>query len=229
MQNTPKKRGINSGTRIEIEFIRTNTWNEKKIDNVVEAIQRLTPPLFFTDKKDRQDFEVVFYRSDSSVPVSEPRQEHLHVLLENKRLFYIEGQFDSKENCFLYSLTTSLSGRETTDQRIVALDNDVLRKLKLYQKEFSAGIDRPLECGTFDFCFYIFDFKQQTLPEYALIKEDRNKIKSHRIYLYRDGIRVYPYGDPEDDWLEIDVLRGTYKAGESFSNDQVVGCVTITQ
>ena len=38
-----------------------------------------------------------------------------------------------------------------------------------------------------------------------------------------------PYGDPDDDWLRIDMARGTVSAAEFLSNDQVVGCVYITQ
>ena len=54
-------------------------------------------------------------------------------------------------------------------------------------------------------------------------------VKAHRIYLYRDRVRVLPYGDPDDDWLKIDMLRGTKSAGYYLSNDQVVGCVDISQ
>lgn len=42
-------------------------------------------------------------------------------------------------------------------------------------------------------------------------------------------IRVYPYGDPSDDWLGIDIYRGTVRASEFLSNDQVLGFVSITQ
>ena len=38
-----------------------------------------------------------------------------------------------------------------------------------------------------------------------------------------------PYGDPDDDWLKIDMTRGTVRSGEFLSNDQVVGCIYITQ
>ncbi|CDF06982.1 aTPase/histidine kinase/DNA gyrase B/HSP90 domain protein [Firmicutes bacterium CAG:95] len=62
-----------------------------------------------------------------------------------------------------------------------------------------------------------------------LDQDEKAIIKEHRIYLYRDGIRVMPYGDPEDDWLRIDMARGTISAGAFLSNDQVVGCVYITQ
>jgi signal transduction histidine kinase len=224
-----KKKRINFGTRIEIACIRKDgAWNERKITKVVEAIQRLTTPPFFTSKKEGNNFEVGFYRGDDSIPVSDPKQERLHTLLEDKRLFHIEGRFDG-DKCFLYSLTTSISGREKTENRSLALDDDVLKKITAYKKTFSEEIDRPLECGSFGFCFYIFDFSQQTLPKYTLGAGEKEIIKNHRVYLYRDGIRVYPYGDPEDDWLGIDVLRGTVRAGENFSNGQVVGYITITQ
>src|SRR5699024_787184 len=49
------------------------------------------------------------------------------------------------------------------------------------------------------------------------------------IYLYRDNVRVMPYGDPDDDWLKVDMTRGTVSAAEFLSNDQVVGCVYISQ
>ena len=65
--------------------------------------------------------------------------------------------------------------------------------------------------------------------KYRLDKDDKNIAKAHRIYLYRDGIRVYPYGEPDDDWLKIDTYRGTIAAGLFLSNDQVVGYVNITQ
>ena len=58
--------------------------------------------------------------------------------------------------------------------------------------------------------------------------DEKKIIRDHRIYLYRDDIRVYPYGEPEDDWLRIDAYRGTISAGHFLSNDQVVGYVKIT-
>lgn len=59
--------------------------------------------------------------------------------------------------------------------------------------------------------------------------EEGKIVKEHRIYLYRDQVRVLPYGDPDDDWLRIDMIRGTKSAGMFLSNDQVVGCIDISQ
>ena len=83
-------------------------------------------------------------------------------------------------------------------------------------------------CFCLRFEFFIFDFAATT-GKHKLDAADKDLLRQHRIYLYRDGIRVYPYGDPDDDWLLIDVRRGTVKAGEFVSNDQVVGQVRITQ
>ena len=88
---------------------------------------------------------------------------------------------------------------------------------------------RGTKCGSFTFGFYVFDFDRDPNSKHFLNSEDRKILKAHRIYLYRDKIRVYPYGDPDDDWLRIDAYRGTIAAGWFLSNDQVVGFVNITQ
>ena len=86
-----------------------------------------------------------------------------------------------------------------------------------------------MDVGTSGFQFYIFDFTRGIDGRYLLTKRKKNLLKAHRIYLYRDGVRVYPYGDPEDDWLNMDVSRGTGRAGDFFSNNQVIGWIEITQ
>ena len=108
----------------------------------------------------------------------------------------------------------------------------------------STDMDASSTCGDFTFHFNIFDFSRAIGGPYALSQKEKNRkeksryelnqkekkqLKKHRIYLYRDGVRVYPYGDPDDDWLNIDVTRGTGRAGDFFSNDQIVGWIDITQ
>jgi len=95
--------------------------------------------------------------------------------------------------------------------------------------EKCTGKYRTPECGDFSFNFIIFDFDKNAPAKYLLDSKDRELIKKHRIYLYRDGIRVFPYGDPEDDWLKTDTYRGIISAGQFFSNDQVVGWIEISK
>jgi hypothetical protein len=89
-------------------------------------------------------------------------------------------------------------------------------------------LKRLPECGPFEFKFYVFDLERRASLRSSLTTEDRELIKSHRIYLYRDGIRIYPYGDPTDDWIGLDIRRGIVKAGSYLSNDQVVGYIGVS-
>lgn len=95
-------------------------------------------------------------------------------------------------------------------------------------KKYFKDVNYSTECGDFKFQFYIFDFKAKD-TKYILDDEEGKIVKEHRIYLYRDQVRVLPYGDPDDDWLRIDMIRGTKSAGMFLSNDQVVGCIDISQ
>ena len=92
-----------------------------------------------------------------------------------------------------------------------------------------AATKQSYSCGDFAFHFYIFDFARGIDNRYLLSQTEKNLLRAHRVYLYRDGVRVYPYGDPEDDWLNIDTSRGVGRAGHFFSNDQVIGWIDITQ
>ena len=143
-----------------------------------------------------------------------------------RAVFRIEdGFFDSKKLQFRYKINGSPKSIKFFDPAITGI--------KIVRDRFGdAGEildERDLDCGSFHFGFYIFDFSSNSPMKYRLDRNDKDIIKAHRIYLYRDGIRVYPYGEPDDDWLKIDTYRGTIAAGLFLSNDQVVGYVNITQ
>ena len=47
------------------------------------------------------------------------------------------------------------------------------------------------------------------------------------ISIYRDGFRVLPYGEPDDDWLRLD-MRRVQNPTLRLSNNQVLGYVLIS-
>jgi len=95
------------------------------------------------------------------------------------------------------------------------------------------------ECGDFEFNFCIFDFTARSVSRsghgedyinsLSLSPEEKDIIRDHRVFLYRDSVRVQPYGSPDDDWLQIDRYRAKDKAGGQFSNDQLFGQIKITK
>jgi signal transduction histidine kinase len=77
--------------------------------------------------------------------------------------------------------------------------------------------------------FYVFDRDKEVLarmPETQLIKLFLDE--SGGIRVYRDGVRVYNYGERGDDWLGLDLRRVNVPASR-ISRNIVVGAVHINQ
>lgn len=180
------------------------------------------------DPPGKDDFAVYIYRNKVYEPLGSDLRERLSVLLQENTVFRIEGRFDEAKEAFEFDLDGQQHELALTDANLTGLA--VFRE---YLKRRGLDPDQVellrTMCGSFDFSFYVFDFSTDAKGKLQLDKADKDLIKNHRIYLYRDGIRVYPYGDPDDDWLLIDVRRGTVRASEFLSNDQVVGFVNISQ
>lgn len=211
------------GTIIEISGLK-GSWSENKLADVYRDISRLQS-IFLNNSSDFE-FEVHIYCNSVKLNFDEKYLEKLHFLLQDRSVLRVEnGRFDDKLQLFSFELNG-----ETKE---IKLSDPSLSGLKTYNTRFGKAGDvlrhRSIECGPFNFGFYVFDFSPNPSAKYKLDRDDKKILKDHRIYLYRDNIRVYPYGEPEDDWLSIDVSRGTISAGQFLSNDQVVGYVNITQ
>jgi signal transduction histidine kinase len=221
-----------NGTRIEISNLR-GAWTARKVEAVYEDLIRLQSifdDLVDDGKKSRQkappEFEVAIYKDADFQKFSVEYLAELKSLLRNKPVFKItEGSYDEPKKTFKFHL----NGKP----QVLLLTDPQITTLKLFRDIFGEHgevlEERGTKCGSFSFGFYIFDFARNPNSKFYLDKDDRDILKAHRIYLYRDGIRVYPYGDPDDDWLQIDTYRGTISAAWFLSNDQVVGHVDITQ
>lgn len=229
------KRG-SSGTIIEISDLKSK-WSRKKIENIYKDISKLESifdKIINPDKK-KDDFIVEFYINKERLSLAEDYLDKLYGLIENKTVFKItNGQYDSKNKRFTFienGRPKSLEIFSPTFKKNKVFNNYFCYKIfneKKGKDECTEKFREP-ECGSFSFNFFIFDFGKKAPLKHLLDPGDRDTIKPHRIYLYRDGIRVFPYGNPEDDWLQIDKLRGTERASFFFSNDQVVGWVDISK
>jgi signal transduction histidine kinase len=220
------------GTRIEITNLR-GSWTPKKVEDVYEDLIRLQSifdeAIGVKSKKDDDDpgeFDVAIYKDDKFQAFPTEYLASLRQLINNKPVFKVtQGAYDEPKQTFKFHL----NGKPT----VLPLTDPEITTLKLFRDLFGEHgevlTSRGTNCGSFTFGFYIFDFSRDPNSKYYLDKEDREILKAHRIYLYRDNIRVYPYGDPDDDWLQLDTYRGTISAGWFLSNDQVVGHVNITQ
>ncbi len=223
------------GTRIEISPPGAR-WTREKVGKVFEDLSRLRSAFASDDGDARpadgrgvdEDFSVHVYRGETYERLGSDARERLDVLLQEHAVFRIAGRYLEGEGAFDFSIDgrgdrLTLASPEVTGMPVF---RDLLRRRGLEPDE---AADLRTDCGSFEFSFFVFDFSADAKGRLQLDGRDKALIKRHRIYLYRDGIRVYPYGDPDDDWLLIDVRRGTVRASEFLSNDQVVGYVNVTQ
>ncbi|MXW18046.1 MAG: ATP-binding protein [Gemmatimonadetes bacterium] len=233
VQNPPTRiPGDEHGTVIEIEQL-NGSWGWPVVRRLSRDVFDLTDPVSrITEHEadDRMDVSV-FCNGTRHDSVDATAAETLKALIEDKAVLRIEGTFACPTGTFSYRIGEGPAVEE------IALEDPKIAGLWVWRSRFGRGrgtstqllLPVPFSCGTFSFHFYIFDFARGLDGTHSLTQKEKNLIKGHRIYLYRDGVRVYPYGDPDDDWLAIDVTRGTGRAGNFFSNDQIVGWIDIGQ
>lgn len=219
----------NHGTIIEISDLKGD-WSFSKIKNVNAESQKLESIFekIFSEKKKENQIEVGFECDGQRLLYSDETIKELASLLKNSAVLKItEGLYLENEQKFTYKLNGVPYVLSLTDSQISGLT---------FFKERFAGLNlfgeteiRKSTCGNFKFNFFVFDFAADGESDYSLDKKEKELVKEHRIYLYRDHIRVAPYGDPDNDWLEIDKKRGVGRAGDYLSNDQVVGFVDISK
>ena len=87
----------------------------------------------------------------------------------------------------------------------------------------------PTRCGPFTISFAAIEGegKHSTLPhdDHAFMSQKMGKIGG--LYIYRDGIRILPYGDTDYDWLDIEYHRTKSAYYYYFSHRKMFGVIEI--
>ncbi|MBK8622545.1 MAG: sensor histidine kinase [Saprospiraceae bacterium] len=213
-----------SGTKITIKDIK-GVWTDTKFEKCNIELTSLQGGIkAMLDETYMPDFKVQFYLNGKLSTPSSENTDRLIALIENKAVFQItNGKYLQNENRFEFTENGKLSSILINSPEIKAL-----RAFKNSHWDIDLFKNVPL-VGDYNFTYYIFDFAANEPSKYHLKREDKNLIKKHRIYLYRDNVRVFPYGSADDDWLQIDMSRGYVRASDFPSNDQTIGYIEITK
>jgi len=116
--------------------------------------------------------------------------------------YRVEAEFDGRQ-----SISLSLNGRPASVQRWNG--------------------QGELVCGPVCVRLYVFDLDGEALARIGPRMEARAWLREWTgVSIYRDGFRVWPYGEPHDDWLRLDQRRVNSPV-EHLSNNQVIGFIDI--
>lgn len=110
--------------------------------------------------------------------------------------------------------------------------------VRIYEKEYenhviswNRGAGRETLCGPFSI---EFGYLQGNRSESQADTDDYTRISAKLdqiggIYVYRDGIRILPYGNTDVDWLNIETRRNRGMTHYFFSYRRIYGAVCLTR
>ena len=110
--------------------------------------------------------------------------------------------------------------------------------VRVYDQEFpdhivswKDGGGKPTACGPFQLEFgYLQGNQRESMadPEdWAMLNEKLDRIGG--LYVYRDSIRILPYGNSDIDWLDIELRRNKGMGYYFFSYRRIYGAVCLTK
>jgi len=196
-----------TGTYMLIERARAN-WSEPMLAKVHRALRRLQSP-----HKAMSDFRIslscpdypAYERIDSSDVL-----ERAHYVFRG----YVtaEGWLDYEYRC----QHPALPERRNTE--------DNLNLIPLAHKEMASFSGNG--CGPFHLTFYVWDRTQEYLNQSGVARADLDAMSG--VSLFRDGLRVLPYGEAGNDWLDLDKER-INNPSQRISNQQIIGFIEVQQ
>ena len=225
VQSPPEEIKKPKGTLIRIYNLREG-WKGDDFHKLRLATNKLLPP-YDPNSKDYDitiisDFNITLYKD--GVEISEKGTITFQDVIE-RAPFKMKGIID--DNGYLKFKYESVITNRKCEETINLLSKESLNQYDTYAfKEHLSKIDKP-SCGGFKFSLYAYDLNNR--DPLIITSDVRDFIKANFIYVYRDGVRVYPFGEKEMDWLELDKLRSVVKAGKFPSYNDLLGFVYISQ
>ncbi len=131
---------------------------------------------------------------------------------------------------FSYGFTPWNTMTKLHERHIDISDPIVENRLRITDDEEKPVDLTKYKIGTIRFKGYIFDLDTFIMK---MGVSDKNGFKSYLksnggVRVYRDGLRVYDYGEPENDWLSLDYRR-FQQPTKAISNNLIVGAVYLNR
>lgn len=212
-----------SGTSIVISDLLEN-WTESRVRELAEYdFARLTDP--FADAGSRPRIAIYWNGERIAIPI-------MSSSILNAAHARVKGNYEIIDGspvltCNFEAL--SLGFEHPIEQQTLALPVEDLQAAII-------GKDGPVEdsaltsIGPFSFEAHWYNRRRlssiDTIGDQRAVRELQQKWSG--ILLFRDRFRVFPYGEDEDDWLELD-RRALRRSGYTLNKTQFIGRVNISR
>jgi signal transduction histidine kinase len=207
-----------TGTKITIRGLST-AWNRGMLRSIARSVNSICSPF-----KSPDSFKAVLDIRD------EDKKEWLEGLVTWKeavefKLFKATCDFEKDQLSYMYEFIpwktmTKVKGRKPEKKTMTIMDEETRQPLNLSKYRI----------GKFKLDLFIFDLDANIL---ALGVTDKKGLKEFLrfnggIRVYRDGVRVYDYGEPGNDWLDLGGRRVNIPSAR-LSNNLIIGAASISR
>jgi len=220
-------RGKRHGTRIEISDLRERPWTRRRVRALHRAVTSICSPI-----EGPEDFEATLQLvPDPGKWLSgmlSPRQ------VMKLSLFRIKGRIESDHIIYDYHFKPP-AGMDRVEARS-SLQKRIPFPQPPHRKEPNQGLEEderiirltPYRIGVIEFDFFVFDRERLTLSfmlgDSKTLTDFLNQNGGVRVY--RDGVRVYDFGEPGNDWLDLGGRRVNVPT-KRISNNQIIGVARV--
>lgn len=214
--------GGKTGTRIVIKGFR-KPWERGMARNVIRAITSITSP-FETMDSFKPSFQIIdkpgwFDGIITWDKVCDYSLFHFDATISGNVLTDFSYKFTP------WNTMTRLRGRN-----VELSDSIVENNLRITDDEENPVNLSQYNIGAIRFKGYIFDLDTFILK---MGVSDKSGFKSYLksiggVRVFRDGLRVYDYGEPENDWLSLDYRR-FQQPTKAISNNLIVGAIDLNR
>lgn len=225
--------GTEHGTVIRINDL-NKSWTRGEVRSIKRTINSLSSP-FESNDSFEANLTCLGHEDwlDNMIDWKDIKKYaiyHFKAVLVDDGIIHFEYDFlpwDSMSKISPYSLIWNQSLPEEKYDNVKLKLISESRYLSCGDKEFSLSDDNT-EIGKVRFEGYIFDRDSFVLK---LGVSDKQGFKEYLdtnggIRVYRDGLRVYDYGEVGNDWLNLDIRR-VNQPGKKLSNNIILGAISL--
>lgn len=220
--DTPEMFVNQTGTEIIIEDLKTN-WDRRELREVYRNLNSLNSPFSENNESFKIDVtsnENIFEGLPSSFEEIKNSALYFgHCVMKGNKITSFNYEFKPWD-----TLNKIDNGRKKTELDISA------QELIIVDKDDNEIDLEQSKIGTIEFDLVIFELDSQI---FSFVNSEKKSTKDYLrenggIRVYRDGVRVYNYGEKDTDWLGID-LRRINRFGGNVSNNIIIGSVKINR
>lgn len=215
--------GSRTGTKIIIEELST-VWTKKMTRDVYRTINSIC-----SDKKYYGSFHIKVNLKDTD------KQDWLEKLISAKEmsdlsLFKMNCKIEGNKLKYKYEFSPENYGLQKIKGRVEEEDDKKMETFGRKESDKEVIDLGEVNLGNISFELCMYDLDSLVLQD-AINIQDKAGFKKYLsenggIKVYRDGIRIFNYGEREDDWLELNSRR-VNSPGERISKNLVLGSIYL--